>query len=140
MLVFLRAVAFRWTSESLLNPSSSSFRILKTNSICLSSRPFSYKSEITILIKNDCKSLSKRWLFFEIPHPTKKSDPVVKIIRKSMYRQLGDFSPRRGPVWGSTSWGMCQLGDFNLSDFLGKIFILIHLYLINATNEHYFSN
>ena len=86
-----------------------------------------------------------------------------------VYRQLGDFSLRRGPVGGSASWGKCQLGevpvggsatwgkcqlgevpvgggaswgkcqlgDFNLSDFLGTIFILIHFYLINATNEHY---
>ena len=42
------------------------------------------------------------------------------------------------PVGGSASWGKCQLEDFNLSDFLGTIFILIHFYLMNATNEHYF--
>ena len=39
-------------------------------------------------------------------------------------------------VGGSVSWGKCHLGDFNLSDFLGKIFILTDIYLINATNEH----
>ena len=38
------------------------------------------------------------------------------------------------------SWGKCQLGDFNMSDFLGTIFILIHFYLMNATNEYYFLN
>ena len=36
----------------------------------------------------------------------------------------------------STSWEKCQLGDFNLSDFLGTMFIPIHFYLLNATNEH----
>ena len=64
-----------------------------------------------------------------------------------VYRQLGDFSLRRGPVrevpvGGSDSWGKCQLrevpvgesgswekcrlGYLNLSDFL------------NTTNGHYF--
>ena len=44
------------------------------------------------------------------------------------------------PGGGSASLGKCQLGDFNLSDFLGTIFILIHFYLMNATNEHYSLN
>ena len=61
----------------------------------------------------------------------------------TLYRQLEDFSPSRCAVGevlvrGSASWGKCQLGDFNLSDFLGTVFILIHFYLMNATNEHYF--
>ena len=46
------------------------------------------------------------------------------------------------PVGGSASWAKCQLGEvqlgnFNLSDFLGTIFILIHFYLMYATNDHY---
>ena len=57
-----------------------------------------------------------------------------------VYRNLGDFSLGRGPVGGSSSLGKCQLGDFNLSDFLRTIFILIHSYLMDATNEHYFLN
>ena len=46
--------------------------------------------------------------------------------------QLGEV-----PVGGSVTLGKCQLGDFNLSDFLGTIFILIHFYLMYATNDHY---
>ena len=62
-----------------------------------------------------------------------------------MYRQLGDFSQRRGPVGGmsvegSASWGKCQLVDFNLSDFLGTVFILVHFYLMNVKDKHYFLN
>ena len=41
------------------------------------------------------------------------------------------------PIGVSASFGKCQLGDFNLSDFLGTILILIYFYLINATIEHY---
>ena len=45
---------------------------------------------------------------------------------------------KRVPVVGGRAiWGKCQLGDFNLSDFLGTIFILIHFYLINAKNKNY---
>ena len=39
-------------------------------------------------------------------------------------------------IGGSARWENCQLGDFNLSDNLGIIFILIHFYLMNATNWH----
>ena len=35
-------------------------------------------------------------------------------------------------VGGSANWRKCQLGDFNLSGFLGTILILIHLYLMNG--------
>ena len=37
--------------------------------------------------------------------------------------------------WRVLAWGE---GNFNLLDFLGTIFILIHFYQMNATNEHYF--
>ena len=47
--------------------------------------------------------------------------------------QLGELQ-----VEGSASLGKCQLGDFNLSDFLGTISILIHFYLMNATNKLFF--
>ena len=62
-----------------------------------------------------------------------------------VYRQLGNFTWRKGqlgelPLWGTATWGNFQLGDFNLSDFLGAIFILIHFYLMNPTNEHFFLN
>ena len=66
----------------------------------------------------------------------------IKTSSVALYRQLGDLARDEGqlgevPVEGSATWWKCYLGDFNLSDFLGTIFILIHLYLINATNEHY---
>ena len=32
-----------------------------------------------------------------------------------VYRHLGDFSLRRGPVGESATWGKCQLGDQNLT-------------------------
>ena len=50
-------------------------------------------------------------------------DHVIRVMTVVVYR---------------VSWGECQLGDLNLSDFLGTIFILIHFYLMKATNEHYF--
>ena len=45
-------------------------------------------------------------------------------------------------VGGRTSWrkyqlGLCQFGDLNLSEFRSTIFIWTHVYLINATNNHY---
>ena len=50
----------------------------------------------------------------------------------SVYKQLGDLSPRRCvvgelpfgevPVGGKYKLGKCQLEDLNLSDFLGQIF------------------
>ena len=47
------------------------------------------------------------------------------------------------PLGGNVTWENYHLGevpgDFNLSDFLGTIFILIYFYLMNATNENYFS-
>ena len=70
---------------------------------------------------------------------------IVKV-----YRQLGDFSLGRELVgkvliggsvsWGSATFGKCHLEDFNLTDFLGTILIIIHFFLMNATNEHYFLN
>ena len=36
---------------------------------------------------------------------------VLKIFMSSVYRQLGDFSLGRRPVWGSASWGKCHLGE-----------------------------
>ena len=44
--------------------------------------------------------------------------------------------------WGILAGGGVQLGelpvgDLHLSDFLGTIFIRIHFYLIDATNEHF---
>ena len=45
-----------------------------------------------------------------------------------------------GPVCGSVTWRKCQFEDFNLSDSLSTVFILIHFYLMNATNENYFLN
>ena len=64
---------------------------------------------------------------------------------------LGEGQLGEVPVGGRASWRKCHLGvvpvgekchlgDFNLSDFLGPIFILIQFYLMNETNEHYFLN
>ena len=60
----------------------------------------------------------------------------------SVYRQLRDFSLGWGsvgevpvgevPVGKRASWGKCQFGDFNLSDFLGTIFVLIHFFQMNT--------
>ena len=47
---------------------------------------------------------------------------------------VGGFQPGL-KVEGITSWGMSQLGDLNLFDSPGTIFILIHLYLVDATNK-----
>ena len=68
----------------------------------------------------------------------------IKFVQMA-YRQLEDFAQGEGrlgemSIGGSARWENCQLGDFNLSDFLGIIFILIHFYLMNATNEHNFLN
>ena len=51
---------------------------------------------------------------------------------------LGEGQLGEVPVGGNASWGKCQLRDFNLSDFLGTIFILIHFFIMDATNEHFF--
>ena len=80
------------------------------------------------------------------------SKMLFSFITLRVYRQLGDFFPRRCAVGGSASlrkcqlgelpvggcvrWGKCRLVDLNFSDFLVTTFILIHFYLINATNEN----
>ena len=53
---------------------------------------------------------------------------------------LGEGQLGEGPVCGSVTWRKCQFEDFNLSDSLSTVFILIHFYLMNATNENYFLN
>ena len=57
----------------------------------------------------------------------------IKILNL-VYRQLGDSSLGRGPVGGSASWGTltCRISWAH--------FFLIHFYLMNAKNEHYFLN
>ena len=59
------------------------------------------------------------------PAPGAVKAKISLIGKFTVYRQLGDFS----------QLGKCQLGDFNLSDSLDTIFILIYFYLLNATNE-----
>ena len=63
--------------------------------------------------------------------------PAVGGFEPEARASWGNCLLGEGPVVGSARWGKCYLGDFNLSDFLGTIFIPINFYLMNATNEHY---
>ena len=76
-----------------------------------------------------------------VENKSKSNQKIFKKYKKNRYPWYYKSQPH-GPVYrqlgARASWGKCELGDFNLPDFLGTSFILIHFYLINATNEHYY--
>ena len=66
----------------------------------------------------------------------KFNDTVLKF--RKCHQQFREVSVGKVPLGGSANLGKCQSEDFNLSDFLGIIFILIQYYLMNATNKYFF--
>ena len=91
------------------------------------------------------------WLLFTSILKKRNKKIVYCILNQGKFRRFPKvFRQLRGlkfsmaqkkvqkmPVGGSASLEKCQLGDFNLWDFLGTISIPIHFFLINITNEHY---
>ena len=75
-----------------------------------------------------------------LPFYGKSMSDSLQKLNYSVYRQLGDFSLGQGPVGGSASWGSASWGTLTCRISWAQFFFLIHSYLMNAKNEHYFLN